>query len=848
MKVSVNLTIEDTDEGRVLIFSHNGNPFRKSKKKYRFDDFKNLINPVSGKSQDDKKTIGKFGTGFLSTHKLSLKVDVKGIFENSADDRFQIQTCLDRRDFTVTTDDARNNRVESIISSLGEYEKSKNEKKAIENTPVAEFKYHLKHNKEQDIEISQKYLDDGLKEIEQSLPLVFAFTNKVACVDIYDKINDNHISYNRSEDEFSIDEIEIKSTIKKERGNDPITFSVAKIKNENNDVEIAWRINEYDPASKKLYCINSRSEYKKALNHELHNLYCTFPLIGSHDFKFPVSIHSSKFHPSETRDGVSFKDDDVDNWAIIDKAIKLYETLLSEYSEYMEHASFICDTLNDVPEEHKWIDKKFYQSRIEKLRDAILKANLIVTSNDSNYKKPILSDSNQPNVFFPAQAITTSEGIDVELEKSKFYNFARDLFADQIPLEKEVNNWLNILWDSKSIRRLKIRDIINKIRSAQTLEIFEQYLIEKRKFDTRETAEGQNTTANKWLSNLYNFILDVLKEPSLLDFAEDNSEVGIVPARSGRLKLFKNLKKDTGLNGKIIDDELLNVYDDFHNIKDFYKDKLLPGESEFERLNEEKKEELLQENVEVEVKKKTENFLDELDSILKKQASASSENRNSSTEFLEETKRINEIKDKLSLLQRWIAKGNISGVHFNNHIKRKVLQAIISEEKSESLTKLLELDRNEVYTLEEQTEILSDEDLEEKLEKGQILLDAIKEENEKFEKLKQIGEHFERYMKEILIKSFGEHRVHHIDGNQDFIIGEYHIELKTTRGGDHIKMHPRQARTAKDKGDKYYLCVFQYHKSYEQVTKEEFEEGIKFTNEIGVKLNEIVVNMILKNA
>jgi hypothetical protein len=81
----------------LLSFEHNGNPFSDTDAPYRFDDVTNLILPVSGK--DNEFQTGKFGTGFLSTHILSLKIRVEGVFLNNEHELNDFDFTIDRTKF-----------------------------------------------------------------------------------------------------------------------------------------------------------------------------------------------------------------------------------------------------------------------------------------------------------------------------------------------------------------------------------------------------------------------------------------------------------------------------------------------------------------------------------------------------------------------------------------------------------------------------------------------------------------------------------------------------------------------------------------------------------------------------
>ena len=57
-----------------LVVSHTGKPFSAQ-------ELAALLSGGSSKEFDDEETTGRFGTGFLATHSLSTRVDVKGVIE-----------------------------------------------------------------------------------------------------------------------------------------------------------------------------------------------------------------------------------------------------------------------------------------------------------------------------------------------------------------------------------------------------------------------------------------------------------------------------------------------------------------------------------------------------------------------------------------------------------------------------------------------------------------------------------------------------------------------------------------------------------------------------------------------
>src|SRR5690606_37194491 len=73
-KVSVRLFVGQENNQPYVDFQHSGNPFR-------YQDAKNLIFPYSDKGDEENSDkSGRFGTGFLATHILSKKIEVKGVY------------------------------------------------------------------------------------------------------------------------------------------------------------------------------------------------------------------------------------------------------------------------------------------------------------------------------------------------------------------------------------------------------------------------------------------------------------------------------------------------------------------------------------------------------------------------------------------------------------------------------------------------------------------------------------------------------------------------------------------------------------------------------------------------
>jgi hypothetical protein len=826
-KVNVKLIIENTDSGTIIKFQHDGGPFRKAQQKYRFDDFKNLINPTSGKSQEDTGTIGKFGTGFLSTHIVSLKIGVQGVFEDSLNEKFLMHTILDRKDFLLETDEARNKRIESIIQSLIEYEKSKREKLPYDQAiPVAEFTYYPNESTLKDNERIKKIVDDGIKEIYQSLPFVFLFTDKIGRVIIHDRMIDKKISYSNNTKDIEKGILRIRNTEIKENDipRDPI--SLAYLQGEK--CTIAWKVNPMHDANSKLTFLDCRGAYKTELNNEMASLFSTFPLIGSHDFKFPIVVHSNLFKPNETRDGISLKDSDT-NKLIIDSAVELYKQFLNYSSLDANNLYHICDIVKTIKPDHPWIDVKWFNEYQTKLKNIILSTKIIDTSDLLEKRKSIINDQNLPQLFFPDLKINKEVADDVRNRIiADFYTFSERLYFGLIPTKESLVAWKKCLWDEKEkIRRINENDLIDRISDSTSLEDFENYFKNDFADKTLRTKESVD-----WLSELYKFIINDLENIDLLNYSSKLPKRGIILSRSRKFKLFHELKKDIGFEKQIINEELLSISSEWKINTFEYRDKLL--NSNIQVLSSLKNETITEESIAEELKKETDNLIKKHDEILKLIGSG---NCQPSDQIQRK-----EIERKLSNLQNWIAKFNSERKYFDNYLKRKILQVIIDEKKSESLTELLELDRSGKRTLEEQTEILKDPDLDEKLKLGDSYLRKKREKEERDQLNRKIGEHFENLFKLILAeeKIISDKQ----DGAQDFIINPntdnvFFVELKSISDSkDSVLLTPEQALKLQNNKENYFICIIPHSGDVFSFTKDDFKRNAIFNNSLYNFLND----------
>jgi hypothetical protein len=248
-----------------LVFRHTGRPFKK-------EEVAHLIFHGSTKTKKDEHdfTIGKFGTGFITTHLLSKKIKVRGIREDNKSFEFE----LNREG--NTPDEIKDN----IEKSWDQYKNSLTElfDKADFST---EFEYLLDHSSSNTVKV-------GIDELTKIAPFVLAFNEKLRSLKIV--MGEYSIKFELGD---VINETTwICKKIIKEIGDAHKLHELLIAKGD--DIEIALSIKTQD----KVYQIENLQDIPK--------IFFAFPLFGTQDLPLPVVVNSIKFEPTEKRDGIFF--------------------------------------------------------------------------------------------------------------------------------------------------------------------------------------------------------------------------------------------------------------------------------------------------------------------------------------------------------------------------------------------------------------------------------------------------------------------------------------------------------------------------------------------------------------
>ncbi|NJN74752.1 MAG: hypothetical protein HC799_19170 [Limnothrix sp. RL_2_0] len=413
----VKIHIEYTSDA--LIFSHNYGYFST-------ENIEGVIRQISSEDKDREedenlqeqpKTTGRFGTGFMTTHLLSEKVDVKGLYRDENHNWFEISFPLDRSGKDLP------HLIESIDHSFECAENNINE--ILEGTQdFSKFNTKFTYNL---TEKSRENVEKGLEDLELSLPYTLIFIDRIESVEI--KINKQSIFYKIRKSE-KLSELISHISFEKVTDNQKEYFDYISLSSSLTTVVL--------PVVPDETSSNVIKFEKRSVN--LSKLFLDFPLIGTEKFGFPLIINNPFLEPTEPRDGIFLTDEEgehiLKNKNIILEATSLYIKLLDYAVENnwgnLFYLANIC-----LPEEEKHISLDWYTKNVQTpIIEALLDSEIVYTQSD----KVKLKDSVIPKV---------KKGND-----SLFlWDLLKDWYFEELPRREDLEFWHECL-DPKQIDNL----------------------------------------------------------------------------------------------------------------------------------------------------------------------------------------------------------------------------------------------------------------------------------------------------------------------------------------------------------------------------------------------------------
>lgn len=499
----------------VMSFRHNGKPFTA-------DNIRFLIEQISTKdrSKDEegkRKTTGKFGTGFLTTHLLSETVTVKGVAKEPELNFVKFQLELDRTGFEI---EEITDAVQTAKESVQNLDESPPYNKYVEGDFNTEFSYSLLDD------VSLRVAKAGLDDLKICLPYTLAFVKEIESVEV---LSNNQYFYNSNSIDKISEDISLVTILMRDTTNQNITkyqmiflsqdfTTIALPVKKENDIITLLPIDEKTP-----------------------RLFCDFPLIGAERFHFPVIINNPNFNPTDPRDGVFLTTSEranrlvEENKKIINEALELYDTLLDYAVENKWKELHLLAQISPIPDSVEWIDEIWFRKDVlTPIRANLLFADIITNSN--NELTSIYNSEGKPHVFFPSAG--TKE------IRNKIWKLSNYWFPNRLPQESDIELWNKLTW--KDCAKLDLNQLAIFVNSLETTEVLSNRL--------------KGIDVYKWLNAFYTTLkLDESEYDSIINKYE------IFPNQNGVLCKLSRLKNDSGDIGDNFKDILKSLGKDIRD-------------------------------------------------------------------------------------------------------------------------------------------------------------------------------------------------------------------------------------------------------------------------------------------
>ncbi len=520
-KVSVDISLNQT----TLIFKHTGNPFQRK-------EILHLIFHGSSKKKEAGK-VGRFGTGFMTTHLLSKKVKIRGQLSDGGYFSFLLD-----RDASDYLDQKK-----SLDDSYERFTSSITQKNIFRDDFKTEFVYELT---EAEIELANK----GLQLLSTIAPVVLAFNSKIKSI-----VKDGRSIINNEQFEILFGERKINKNV---------------IINAEGNIEYVYTYNDFN----RKVTLAIPCEFKKGvvsiknISKNYPKLFFDFPLFGTEDLGIPFIINSLSFDPKRERDGIyltTAKEPSVlENKSLIESALSEYLNIVEFFSQQES------DSLSNLfsfhsPLAYGWLDTEWYKVPLQNAIKKLLDKKGIYLKKEGAKEPRTFSEIKIPfdNIF----------------EITPFFPVIQNLYRRDTIGEDGFREWLEIADQYAKIlsQPLELFDfIITKEKTCKLIEVCKSLDT----FTNQYQLAFQAISAINWVDS---FFLTLSNE-ELQNFCLNYS---IVPTQNN---LFSKKTADSPKIDISVDEELKTIAEDYGwEIKSILiHDKITPNKNIFDSLNNEK--------------------------------------------------------------------------------------------------------------------------------------------------------------------------------------------------------------------------------------------------------------------
>ena len=484
----------DHNDGE-LVFEHNGANFNEKQ-------IAHLIYHGSTKVEDEG-TIGQYGSGFLTTHLLSSKINVSGKLDGKKTFAFR----LNRKAGSVEElMHSMNKAWDDFLGSLSEISTSTH--------TDTQFRYPIN---------SFDVVKDGLRALKQFAPFVIVFNPEFSTISIKSEATDYEVC--KESEERQQDDV-LRITIAEHENGNCTKRVYLLAKSEKTSVTIPIQ-----PMGSSQRCLSADNSPR---------LFLGFPLIGTEKFSFPAVINSFAFTPTEDRDGVylaqSGDEANQKNQQIMEEACELLLHLLRFTASSDWRHTYLLADIPPIPEP-TWLNVDWLRKTIQKqLVEKICRT------------PAVLNEAGNPIV--PEEATLLLPNVESNVEVlwdllNQWEEFRKTLGRrnEAVGWWRVVNNWAAI-FECGPISLFETA--IDGERLASTIEKVTCKGSDYGQIDGLQNLLLEGTSAIEWLDQAHIFFRkDELHEAV--------RKYHIVPAQNGFLNKLSELHRDHGIPKKLKD-------------------------------------------------------------------------------------------------------------------------------------------------------------------------------------------------------------------------------------------------------------------------------------------------------
>lgn len=296
--------------GEELVFLHNGRGFT-------VDEIAHLIFYGSTKIEDER-SIGQYGSGFLTTHLLSWEIDVSGQLEDGNWFNFRLAR---KPESVKALQESMDHAWEAFKSSVKE-----SRPESLPYSFTTQFVYPIREQE------AEQAVEAGIETLKQCAPYVVISNPQFSRINI----------------DFPGEKVCFEA---KRPESDPSSVQqITVTEDTNGDLkDKQYLLAKGDMETSVTVPLESRDGGLVCQSVEkIPRLFLGFPLVGTEAFSFPAVINSFNFTPTESRNGVYLgKNDDPENntnQAVIEEAC----TLLARLLQYAASAAW--------RHTHRWVE------------------------------------------------------------------------------------------------------------------------------------------------------------------------------------------------------------------------------------------------------------------------------------------------------------------------------------------------------------------------------------------------------------------------------------------------------------------------------------------------------------